>query len=56
MSEFKKEKPEYQYRVYGTDTDGSERLMTTVYAKSTGHAFDIARKSGHKQLTAAVKI
>lgn len=39
-------KPEYDYAVYGTDTDGSQRKIATVRAKSEGHAIAIIRQQG----------
>lgn len=40
-----------EFKVYITDTDGSERLGTTVFAKSKGHALSIARKRGLRKIT-----
>lgn len=39
-------KQEADYRVYGTDTDGSQRLWGIVSAKSAGHAVAIMRRQG----------
>lgn len=49
-------KPESDYAVYMTDTDGSERKACTVAAKSEGHAKAIARRLGHTKLTSAEKL
>lgn len=42
------------YRVYITDTDGSERLGCTVSAKSVGHAKVLAKAQGLKNITDAI--
>jgi len=47
---------EKDYAVYGSDSDGSERKLTTVTAKSSGHAISIARKQGFTKITDAVEV
>lgn len=39
------------YKVYITDTDGSERLGGTIDAKSIGHAKSIAAQRGLKNIS-----
>ena len=43
-------KQSYTYKVYITDTDGSERLGGKFVAKSVGHAREIAKKLGCKNI------
>jgi hypothetical protein len=49
-------KPERDYAVYCTDTDGSERKGCTVTAKSPGHAIKLARQQGVTKITEAVPV
>jgi hypothetical protein len=44
------ERIEHKFRVYITDTDGSERLGATVFAKSEGHARQLATAQGVKKI------
>ena len=43
-------KPEHEYRIYVQDTDGSERLYATLFAKSEGHAKQRAQQAGIKNI------
>ncbi len=45
------EKTSKEFKVYIEDADGSERLGTTVYAKSAGHARVLAKARGLKKIT-----
>lgn len=47
---------EAEYKVYVFDADGSERIGTTVIAKSTGHAYSLARKQGITKISDVEKI
>jgi hypothetical protein len=50
-------KPDKDFAVYFTDTDGSERKGCTVAAKSPGHAIKIAREAhGLRRVTEAVEV
>jgi hypothetical protein len=44
------EKAYQEFKVYIEDTDGSERLGTTVCAKSAGHARVLAKARGLKKI------
>jgi len=48
MAEGKKQQ---EYKVYIQDTDGSERLGSTITAKSLGHARELAKQQGLKNIT-----
>ena len=44
-------KKQQEYKVYIQDTDGSERLGSTITAKSLGHARELAKQQGLKNIT-----
>ena len=49
-------KPTSEYKVYVTDTDGSERKFNHIKAKSEGHARTIAKAMGARKITSIEKI